>query len=161
MPPTHTTEGIRAARQIRDQFPAVGILLLSTHTEIDEAVELFTAAPRRVGYLLKDSVSDLDELTGALTRISEGGTVFDSKLVVELLGRTRRADPIDALTSREREVLALMAAGQSNAGIAKTLWITQSAVEKHINHIFSKLGVPATQDTHQRVLAVIAFLDAR
>jgi DNA-binding NarL/FixJ family response regulator len=161
MPPTHTTEGIRAARQIRDQFPAVGILLLSTHTEIDEAVELFRAAPRRVGYLLKDSVSDLGELTGALTRISEGGTVFDSKLVVELLGRTRRADPIDALTSREREVLALMAAGQSNGGIAKTLWITQSAVEKHINRIFSKLGVPATQDTHQRVLAVIAFLDAR
>ena len=160
MPPTHTTEGIRAARQIRDQFPAVGVLLLSTHTEIDEAVELFRATPRRVGYLLKDSVSDLDELTGALTRINEGGTVFDPKLVVELLGRTRRADPIDALTSREREVLALMAAGQSNAGIAKTLWVTQSAVEKHINRIFSKLGVPATQDTHQRVLAVIAFLDA-
>ena len=161
MPPTHTTEGIRAARQIRDQFPAVGILLLSTHTEIDEAVELLTAAPRRVGYLLKDSVADLDELTGALARISDGGTVFDSKLVVELLGRARRADPLDALTSREREVLALMAEGQSNAGIAKTLWITQSAVEKHINRIFSKLGVHATLDTHQRVLAVIAFLDAR
>jgi DNA-binding NarL/FixJ family response regulator len=161
MPPTHTTEGIRAARQIRDQFPAVGILLLSTHTEIDEAVELFAAAPDRVGYLLKDSVADLDELTGALTRISDGGTVFDSKLVVELLGRARRADPLDALTSREREVLALMAEGQSNAGIAKTLWITQSAVEKHINRIFSKLGVHATLDTHQRVLAVIAFLDAR
>jgi DNA-binding NarL/FixJ family response regulator len=161
MPPTHTTEGIRAARQIRDQFPAVGILLLSTHTEIDEAVELFTAAPRRVGYLLKDSVADLDELTGALTRISDGGTVFDPKLVVELLGRARRADPLDALTSREREVLKLMAEGQSNAGIAKTLWITQSAVEKHINRIFSKLEVPATLDTHQRVLAVIAFLDAR
>jgi DNA-binding NarL/FixJ family response regulator len=161
MPPTHTTEGIRAARQIRDQFPAVGILLLSNHTEIDEAVELFTATPDRVGYLLKHSVADLDELTGALTRISEGGTVFDPKLVVELLGRARRADPIDALTSREREVLALMAAGQSNAGIAKTLWITQSAVEKHINRIFSKLGVPATLDTHQRVLAVIAFLDAQ
>jgi serine/threonine-protein kinase PknK len=161
MPPTHTTEGIRAARQIRDQFPAVGILLLSNHTEIDEAVELFTATPDRVGYLLKHSVADLDELTGALTRISEGGTVFDPKLVVELLSRTRRADPIDALTSREREVLALMAAGQSNGGIARTLWITQSAVEKHINRIFSKLGVAATLDTHQRVLAVIAFLDAR
>ncbi len=162
MPPTHTTEGIRAARQIRDQFPAVGILLLlSTHTEIDEAVELLTAAPRRVGYLLKDSVADLDDLTAALTRISEGGTVFDPKLVVELLGRVRRADPLDALTSREREVLKLMAEGQSNAGIAKTLWITQSAVEKHINRIFSKLGVHATLDTHQRVLAVIAFLDAR
>ena len=161
MPPTQTTEGIDAARQIRDQFPGVGVLLLSTHTEIDEAVELFTATPRGVGYLLKDSVADLDELTSALTRISEGGTVFDPKLVVELLGRARRADPLDALTSREREVLALMAAGQSNGGIAKTLWITQSAVEKHINHIFSKLGIPAALDTHQRVLAVIAFLDAR
>jgi DNA-binding NarL/FixJ family response regulator len=161
MPPTQTTEGIDAARQIRDQFPGVGVLLLSTHTEIDEAVELFTATPRGVGYLLKDSVADLDELTSALTRIGEGGTVFDPKLVVELLGRARRADPLDALTSREREVLALMAAGQSNGGIAKTLWITQSAVEKHINHIFSKLGIPATLDTHQRVLAVIAFLDAR
>ena len=161
MPPTQTTEGIQAARQIRDQFPAVGILLLSTHIEIDEAVELFSTTSRRIGYLLKDSVADLDELTGALTRISEGGTVFDAKLVVELLGRTRRADPLDELTSREREVLALMAAGQSNGGIAKKLWITQSAVEKHINHIFGKLGIPAAMDTHQRVLAVIAFLDAR
>lgn len=161
MPPTQTTEGIRAAWEIRDRFPAVGILLLSTHTEIDEAVELFTATPRRVGYLLKDSVANLDDLTGALTRISEGGTVFDPKLVVELLGRTRRADPLDALTAREREVLKLMAAGQSNAGIAKALWITPSAVEKHITHIFGKLGIPAATDTHQRVLAVIAYLDAR
>jgi len=115
MPPTQTTEGIRAAVQIRERFPSVGILLLSTYTEIDEAVELFTATSSRVGYLLKDSVADLDQLTGALTRISEGGTVFDPKLVAELLGRTRRTDPLDALTPREREVLALMAEGQSNA----------------------------------------------
>ena len=161
MPPTQTSEGIRAALQIRDRFPAVGILLLSTFTEIDEAVELFTATASRVGYLLKDSVADLDELTGALTRISEGGTIFDPKLVVELLGRTRRTDPLDALTPREREVLALMAEGQSNTGIAKTLWVTPGAVEKHVRHLFRKLGIPATPDIHRRVLAVITFLEAR
>ncbi|HEX3309018.1 MAG TPA: response regulator transcription factor [Streptosporangiaceae bacterium] len=161
MPPTQTTEGIRAALQIRERFPAAGILLLSTHTEIDDAVELFSATASSVGYLLKDSVSDLDELTGALTRISEGGTVLDPKLVVELLGRARRADPLDVLTPREREVVGLMAEGQSNAGIAKALWITQGAVEKHIKHIFSKLGIPATLDAHRRVLAVITFLEAR
>jgi DNA-binding NarL/FixJ family response regulator len=161
MPPTQTTEGIRAALQIRERFPATGILLLSTHTEIDEAVELFSATANGVGYLLKDSVSDLDELIGALTRISEGGTVFDPKLVAELLGRARRADPLDVLTPREREVVGLMAEGQSNTGIAKALWITHGAVEKHIKHIFSKLGIPATLDTHRRVLAVITFLEAR
>jgi DNA-binding NarL/FixJ family response regulator len=161
MPPTQTTEGIRAALQIRERFPAAGILLLSTHTEIDEAVELFSATANGVGYLLKDSVSDLDELIGALTRISQGGTVFDPKLVAELLGRARRADPLDVLTPREREVVGLMAEGQSNAGIAKALWITHGAVEKHIKHIFSKLGIPATLDTHRRVLAVITFLEAR
>jgi serine/threonine-protein kinase PknK len=161
MPPTQTTEGIRAALQIRERFPAAGILLLSTHTEIDDAVELFSATASSVGYLLKDSVSDLDELTGALTRISEGGTVLDPKLVVELLGRARRADPLDVLTPREREVVGLMAEGQSNTGIAQTLWITHGAVEKHIKHIFSKLGIPATLDTHRRVLAVITFLEAR
>jgi DNA-binding NarL/FixJ family response regulator len=161
MPPTQTTEGISAALQIRQQFPAVGILLLSTYTQIDEAVELFTATASRVGYLLKDSVSDLEELTSALTRISEGGTVLDAKLVAELLGRTRRTDPLDALTPRERQVLALMAEGQSNAGIAKTIWVTSGAVEKHVKHILRKLGIPATPDTHRRVLAVIAFLDTR
>jgi DNA-binding NarL/FixJ family response regulator len=161
MPPTQTTEGIHAALQIRQQFPAVGILLLSTYTQIDDAVELFTATASRVGYLLKDSVADLDELTGALTRISEDGTVFDPKLVAELLGRTRRTDPLDALTPRERQVLALMAEGRSNAGIANTIWITNGAVEKHVRHIFRKLGIPATPDTHRRVLAVITYLDAR
>ena len=161
MPPTQTTEGIHAALQIRERFPATGILLLSTHTEINDAVELFSATASSVGYLLKDSVSDLDELIGALTRISQGGTVLDPKLVVELLGRARRADPLDVLTPREREVVGLMAEGQSNAGIAKALWITHGAVEKHIKHIFSKLGIPATLDTHRRVLAVITFLEAR
>lgn len=161
MPPTQTTEGIHAALQIRQQFPAVGILLLSTYTQIDEAIELFTSTASRVGYLLKDSVADLDELTGALTRIRQGGTVFDPQLVAELLGRTRPTDPLDALTPRERQVLALMAEGQSNAGIAKTIWVTKGAVEKHVKHIFRKLGIPATPDTHRRVLAVITFLDTR
>jgi DNA-binding NarL/FixJ family response regulator len=161
MPPTQTREGIHAALQIRELFPAVGILLLSTHTQIDDAVELFSSTASRVGYLLKDSVSDLDELIDALTRISDGGTVLDPKLVVELLAARRRTDPLRALTSREREVLALMAQGQSNAGIAKTLWITHGAVEKHVKHIFAKLGIPATSDIHRRVLAVITFLETR
>ena len=161
MPPTQTREGIHAALEIREFFPAVGILLLSTHTQIDDAVELFSATASRAGYLLKDSVSDLDELIDALTRINEGGTVLDPKLVVELLTARRRTDPLHALTPREHEVLALMAQGQSNAGIAKTLWITDGAVEKHIKHIFAKLGIPATSDIHRRVLAVITFLETR
>lgn len=161
MPPTQTREGIHAALEIRELFPAVGILLLSTHTQIDDAVELFSSTASRVGYLLKDSVSDLDELIDALTRISEGGTVLDPKLVVELLAARRRTDPLDSLTPREREVLELMAQGQSNAAIAKTLWITHGAVEKHIKHIFARLGIPATSDTHRRVLAVITFLETR
>lgn len=161
MPPTQTREGIHAALEIRKLFPAVGILLLSTYTQIEDAVELFSATANRVGYLLKDSVSDLDELIDALTRISEGGTVLDPRLVVELLATRRRTDPLDALTPRERKVLALMAQGQSNAGIAKTLWITHGAVEKHIKHIFARLGIPATSDAHRRVLAVITFLEAR
>lgn len=161
MPPTQTREGIHAALEIRKLFPAVGILLLSTYTQIEDAVELFSATANRVGYLLKDSVSDLDELIDALTRISEGGTVLDPRLVVELLATRRRTDSLDALTPRERKVLALMAQGQSNAGIAKTLWITHGAVEKHIKHIFARLGIPATSDAHRRVLAVITFLEAR
>jgi serine/threonine-protein kinase PknK len=161
MPPSYTDEGIRAALEIRQRFPEVGILLLSTHVEVEEAVDLFSSAARRVGYLLKDSVSDLDELVDALTRIAEGGTVLDSKLVVELLDQRRRTDPLEALTPREREVLALMAEGRSNAGIAKMLWVTEGAVEKHIKSIFAKLGLPATTDDHRRVLAVVTFLNAR
>ena len=161
MPPTQTREGIHAALEMRESFPAVGILLLSTHAQIDDAVELFSATASRVGYLLKDSVSDLDELIDALTRINEGGTVLDPRLVVELLTARRRTDPLHALTPREQEVLALMAQGQSNAWIAKTLWITHGAVEKHIKHIFAKLKIPTTTDIHRRVLAVITFLETR
>jgi DNA-binding NarL/FixJ family response regulator len=161
MPPTQTREGIQAALEIRELFPAVGTLLLSTHAQIDDAVELFSGTAGRVGYLLKDSVSDLDELIEALTRISAGGTVLDPKLVVELFAARRRTDPLHALTPRECEVLALMAQGQSNAGIAKTLWISQGAVEKHIKHVFAKLRIPAIPDIHRRVLAVITFLETR
>ena len=161
MPPTYTDEGIRAALEIRQHFPEVGILLLSTHIEVEEAVELFSSAARRVGYLLKDSVSDLDELVDALTRIADGGTVLDSRLVVELLEQRRQTDPLEALTPREREVLALMAEGRSNDGIAKTLWVTKGAVEKHIKSIFGKLDLPTTSDDHRRVLAVVTFLNAR
>ena len=161
MPPTYTDEGIRAALEIRQRFPEVGILLLSTHIEVEEAVELFSSAARGVGYLLKDSVSDLDELVDALTRIAEGGTVLDSRLVVELLEQRRQIDPLEALTPREREVLALMAEGRSNDGIAKTLWVTKGAVEKHIKSIFGKLDLPTTTDDHRRVLAVVTFLNAR
>ena len=161
MPPSFSDEGIRAALEIRRRFPEVGILLLSTHVEVEEAVDLFSSAARGVGYLLKDSVSDLDELVDALTRIAEGGTVLDSRLVVELLEQRRQTDPLDALTPREREVLALMAEGRSNDGIAKTLWVTKGAVEKHIKSIFGKLGLPATTDDHRRVLAVVTFLNAR
>jgi DNA-binding NarL/FixJ family response regulator len=161
MPPTYTDEGIRAAFEIRQRFPDVGILLLSTHIEVEEAVELFSSAARRVGYLLKDSVSDLDELVDALTRIAEGGTVLDSRLVVELLEQRRQTDPLEALTPREREVLALMAEGRSNDGIAKTLWVTKGAVEKYIKSIFGKLDLPTTTDDHRRVLAVVTFLNAR
>jgi DNA-binding NarL/FixJ family response regulator len=160
MPPTYTDEGIRAALEIRQRFPEVGILLLSTHIEVEEAVELFSSAARRVGYLLKDSVSDLDELVDALTRIAEGGTVLDSRLVLELLEQRRHTDPLEALTPREREVLALMAEGRSNDGIAKTLWVTKGAVEKHIKSIFGKLDLPTTTDDHRRVLAVVTFLNA-
>jgi DNA-binding NarL/FixJ family response regulator len=161
MPPSYTDEGIRAALEIRQRYPEIGILLLSTHIEVEEAVDLFSSAARSVGYLLKDSVSNLDELVDALTRIAEGGTVLDSKLVIELLEQRRRTDPLETLTPREREVLALMAEGRSNDGIAKTLWVTKGAVEKHIKSIFGKLGLPTTTDDHRRVLAVVTFLNAR
>ena len=148
MPPTQTREGIHAALEIRELSPAVAILLLSTHTQIDDAVEPFPATATRVGYLLKGPMSDLDELTGALTRISKGGTSSTQ-------APSTRSRHENARCSRSRPK------GQSNVGIAKTLWITRSAAEKHIKHIFAKLGIPATSDTHRRVLAAITFLETR
>ena len=161
MPPTQTQEGVDAAVDIRHRFPGVGILLLSSYVESKEVIELFAAASGGIGYLLKDSVANVDQLLDALERISEGGIVLDPKLVVDLVGRTLRPDPLDVLTAREREVVELMAEGRSNAAIADTLWVTEGAVEKHIRHIFTKLRIPAAPDTHRRVLAVLTFLDAR
>jgi serine/threonine-protein kinase PknK len=159
MPPTQTREGIHAALEIRELSPAVGILLLSTHTQIDDADEPFPATATRVGYLLKDSMSDLDELTGALTRISEGGTVLDPSSS----SNCSRPDSGQTPSTRSRHENARCSRswpkGQSNAGIAKTLWITRGAAEKQIKHIFAKLGIPATSDTHRRVLAAITFLE--
>jgi DNA-binding NarL/FixJ family response regulator len=161
MPPTQTREGVHAAIEIRHRFPGVGILLLSSYVESKEVIELFAAAASGVGYLLKDSIANVDQLLDALERISGGGIVLDPKLVVDLVGRTLRPDPLEALTAREREVVELMAEGRSNAAIADTLWVTEGAVEKHIRHIFSKLRIPTAPDTHRRVLAVLTFLDSR
>jgi PAS domain S-box-containing protein len=161
MPPTQTQEGVHAAIDIRQRFPGVGILLLSSYVESKEVIELFAAAASGVGYLLKDSVADVDQLLDALERISEGGIVLDQKLVVDMVGRTLQPDPLEVLTVREREVVELMAEGRSNSAIADALWVTEGAVEKHIRHIFSKLQIPVAPDTHRRVLAVLTFLDAR
>jgi PAS domain S-box-containing protein len=160
MPPTQTQEGARAAIEIRRRFPAVGLLLLSSYVEVNEAIALFAEATSGVGYLLKDSVANVDQLLDALERISDGEIVLDPNLVVDLLGRPERPDPLAALTARERDVVELMAQGRSNAAIGKTLWITEGAVEKHIKHIFGKLGIHAAPDTHRRVLAVLTFLEA-
>jgi DNA-binding NarL/FixJ family response regulator len=160
MPPTHTTEGLDAASAIRSEFPAIGILLLSAHVEVDTAMGLLEGG-ERIGYLLKSRVMDKADFIDALERIARGGSVVDPALVQELVAQRRRDDPLAALTPREREVLALMAEGRSNTGIAQRLWITEGAVEKHVHGILGKLGLPTTQDDHRRVLAVVTFLEAR
>ena len=160
MPPSHTVEGLEAAREIREQFPAIGILVLSAHVEVDHAMELL-ASGRGIGYLLKSRVTDVDEFVDTVQRIAKGGSVVDPALVQELVGARRTDDPLAALTDREREVLALMAEGRSNAGIAKRLWVTEGTVEKHVRSILSKLDLYEEQDDHRRVLAVVTFLEAR
>ncbi|MBX6168719.1 MAG: response regulator transcription factor [Thermobispora bispora] len=160
MPPRHTTEGVEAAKVIRAEFPEVGILLLSAHVEVEQAMELL-AAGQRIGYLLKSRVTAVSEFLGTLRRIADGGSVVDPSLVAELINSRRRHDPLEQLTQREREVLALMAEGRSNAGIAHKLWITEGTVEKHVRSIMSRMRLPETEDDHRRVLAVLAFLDAR
>ena len=160
MPPTHTTEGLEAARQIRQEHPAIGILVLSAHVEVEHAMELL-ASGRGIGYLLKSRVTDVDEFIDTLQRIARGGSVVDPALVAELVAARRRDDPLAALSAREREVLALMAEGRSNAGIARRLWVTEGTVEKHVRSILTKLTLPETTDDHRRVLAVLTFLDAR
>ena len=160
MPPTHTTEGLQAASAIRAEFPQIGILLLSAHVEVETAMGLLERG-ERIGYLLKSRVMDAANFIDAVERITRGGSVVDPALVQELVGARRRADPLADLTPREREVLALMAEGRSNNGIAHRLYISEGAVEKHVRSILMKLHLPTAEDDHRRVLAVVTFLEAR
>ena len=158
MPPTQTDEGIRAAREIRAKHPDTGVLVLSQHVAHTYAVELLADSAQGIGYLLKDRVSDVEEFTAAVHRVAEGGSALDPLVVAELVGRSRRDDPIERLSPREREVLELMAEGRSNQAIGQRLFISPRAVEKHVTSIFVKLGLPAAGDDHRRVLAVLQFL---
>ena len=158
MPPTNTTEGLEAAREIRETSPDVGILVLSAHAEVDHAMELL-AGGERIGYLLKSRITDVDDLIETLERIVAGGSVVDPALVQELVAARRTDDPLDVLTPREREVLELMAEGRSNAGIGRLLWVTEGTVEKHVHSILAKLRLPETGEDHRRVLAVLTFLE--
>jgi DNA-binding NarL/FixJ family response regulator len=160
MPPTHTNEGLDAARQIRAEHPQTAILVLSAHVQVEQATDLL-ASGERSGYLLKSRVTNVDEFIETLDRIVRGGSVVDPALVQELVAARRLQDPLDVLSPREREVLALMAEGRSNAGIGRQLWITEGTVEKHVHSILRKLRLPETDNDQRRVLAVITFLDAR
>jgi DNA-binding NarL/FixJ family response regulator len=159
MPPTHTDEGLVAAREIRSELPDVGVLVLSQYVEVAYARELLADSAEGLGYLLKDRVADVDALADAVRRVGNGGSALDPEVVSQMLGRARRDDPMAALTPREREVLGLMAEGRSNASIAAQLVVTDRAVEKHVTGIFSKLDLPAGADGHRRVLAVLRYLD--
>ncbi|HUF02190.1 MAG TPA: response regulator [Gaiellaceae bacterium] len=158
MPPTHTDEGLRAAREIHERFPGTGVLVLSQYVESGYAMDLLAEGVEGTGYLLKDRVSDVEEFASSVRRVAEGGSALDPTVVSQLVGRSRRDDPLAGLTPREREVLELMAEGRSNQAIADQLFVTLRAVEKHVTSIFSKLKLPATTDAHRRVLAVLAFL---
>ena len=160
MPPDHRTEGLEAARMIREEFPGTAILILSAHVEVSEAMTLL-ATGRGSGYLLKSRISELDDFLDAVARISRGGSVVDPALIQELIGARDVHDALADLTPREREVLALMAEGYSNAGIGRRIYVTESTVEKHVHSIMRKLPLPDTDDVHRRVLAAITFLDAQ
>ena len=160
MPPTHTTEGLDAARQIREHSPETAILVLSAHAEVEHAMDLL-ASGERSGYLLKSRVINVDEFVETLERIVKGGSVVDPALVQELVAARRAEDPLGVLSPREREVLGLMAEGRTNSGIANQLWVTEGTVEKHVHSILGKLRLPETTDDHRRVLAVLTFLEAR
>ena len=158
MPPTNTDDGLRAARRIRSERPQTGVLVLSAYVEEAYALELVADSAEGIGYLLKDRVSDVDGFVDAVRRVGEGGSALDPEVVSNLLGRSRRDDPLEAITPREREVLELMAEGRSNAAIAERLVVTERAVEKHVTSIFSKLDLAPAPEDHRRVLAVLAFL---
>jgi DNA-binding NarL/FixJ family response regulator len=157
MPPTHSTEGLEAAGVIREELPDTAILILSAHVEVAHAMTLL-ASGSRTGYLLKTRVTDIDEFLETLEHVCRGGSVVDPSLVQALVSARRADDPLDALTPREREVLALMAEGRSNAGIGRRLWVTEGTVENHVHNVMAKLRLPETEDDHRRVLAVVAFL---
>jgi len=160
MPPTHATEGLQAARVIREELPATAIIVLSAHVEVDQAMELL-AGGQGLGYLLKSRVTDVTEFIETVERITAGASVVDPSLVQELVRAHRRRDPLDVLSPREHEVLALMAQGASNAGIARRIFVTEGTVEKHVRSILTKLDLPESETEHRRVLAVLRFLDAR
>ena len=160
MPPTHTAEGLDAAKRIRQEHPETGILVLSAHVEVEHAMELL-AGGRGIGYLLKSRVTDVEEFIDTLQRVARGGSVVDPGLVAELVAARHRDDPLAVLSPREHEVLALMAEGRSNSGIGRRLWVTEGTVEKHVRSILTKLTLPETDDDHRRVLAVLTFLDSR
>jgi DNA-binding NarL/FixJ family response regulator len=160
MPPTQTDEGLRAAKVIRSEFPAVGVLVLSGYVEPTYAKELLAENAEGLGYLLKDRVSDVGDFADAVERVGAGGSALDPEVVSVLMGRSRADDPLEELTPREREVLGLMAEGRSNAAIAERLVVTERAVEKHVTSIFGKLGLTASGEDHRRVLAVLRFLEA-
>ena len=160
MPPGQATEGLEAARVIREELPTVAIIVLSAHVEVDEAMDLL-AGGERLGYLLKSRVTDVTQFIETVERITAGASVVDPSLVQELVRARRRRDPLDVLSPREREVLALMAEGASNAGIARQIFVTEGTVEKHVRSILTKLDLPESDTEHRRVLAVLRFLDAR
>ena len=160
MPPGHSTEGLDAARQIRSEFPDIAILVLSAHVEVEHAMDLL-AGGQRSGYLLKSRVIDVEDFIETLKRLTRGASVVDPALVAELVSARRADDPLEMLSPREREVLALMAEGRSNSGISTELWVTEGTVEKHVHSILMKLSLPETDDMHRRVLAVLTFLGAR
>src|ERR671936_2767710 len=154
MPPTRSTEGLEAAAVIREEFPDTAILILSAHVEIAHAMTLL-ASGSRTGYLLKSRVTDIDEFLETLERVCRGGSVVDPSLVQQLVAAQRVDDPLEPLTPREREVLALMAEGRSNAGISRRLWVTEGTVENHVHHLMAKLRLTETDDDHRRVLAAV------
>jgi DNA-binding NarL/FixJ family response regulator len=159
MPPTHTDDGLRAAIEIRRRWPSVGILVLSQYVEERYAVELLADGTHGLGYLLKDRIADVGDFLGAIARVGEGGTALDPEVVAQLLARTRRRDPLERLSPREREVLALMAEGRTNPAIARQLVVSEKAVEKHVGNIFVKLDLAPSDEGHRRVLAVLRWLD--